>query len=294
MDGILPPIFKASIEDQKVLCSEGKTQNPRFWKAMMSDHIDEKIQSSGLDGLDIDIYKNLVVTLSYLEIYHEGSVRSKAMGYVYANASHHLGRLVRYSYWKKFKDFPLGKQDIALISGDLLGSSLRIIPGPLAHLLMEHSLDLYKNLSWSLGAESVCGRDYVLKMLENNYPLLREAYTATSLTLFMKHFVEYEQTHLNETMYQVPLIRIPAGLGVLDKMRFIPFNGEKQLSFYEWCKETKCKTTSLDLKNRVKFDQLVIEHEVLNYTDEAGERLIRSQIVEVSNFILEDFDLLVD
>lgn len=294
MNGVLPPVFEASIEEQKELCSEGKTQNPEFWKAMMAGHIDEMIKASELDGLYKDIFKNLVVTLSYLEIYREGSSRTRAMGYVYANASHHLGRLVRYSYWKKFKDFPLGKQDIALISGDLLGTSLRIIPGPLAHLLMDHSLDLYKNLSWSLGAETLCGRDYVLKMFGNNYPLLSKAYTATSLTVFMKHFVEYEQTYLNETMYQVPMIKIPAGLGVLDKMRFIPFNGEKQTSFYDWCKETKCKTTSLDLNNRVKFDQLVIEHELINYKDEAAERLIGSQIVEVADFILKDFELLVD
>lgn len=260
----------------------------------MADHIDEKIESSDLDGLYKDIFKNLVVTLSYLEIYREGSVRTRASGYVYANASHHLGRLARYSYWKKFKDFPLGKQDIGLISGDLLASSLRIIPGPLAHLLMEHSLDLYKNLSWSLGAEKLCGRDYVLKMLGSDYPILREAYTATSLTVFMKHFVEYEQTYLHETMYQVPLIKIPAGLGVLDKMRFITFNGEKQTSFYDWCKQTNCRTTSLDLKNRVKFDQLMIEHELLNYMDEAEERLIRSQMSEVTDFILKDFNLLID
>lgn len=277
-----------------MLCSEGKTQNPRFWKAMMADHIDEKIESADLNGLYKDIFKNLIVTLSYLEIYQQGSSRTKAMGYVYANASHHLGRLVRYSYWKKNPDFSLGKQDIALISGDLLTSSLRIIPGPLAHLLMAHSLDLYKNLSWSLGAESLCGKDYVLKMLGNKYPLLSEAYTATSLTVFMKRFVEYEQTYLDKTMYQVPLIKIPAGLGVLDKMRFIPFNGEKHLSFYEWCKMTGCKTTSLDLGNRVKFDHLVIESELIRYKDEISERLIRSQIVEVADFILKDFTLLVD
>lgn len=290
MNGILPPIFEASNEEQNTLCSEGKTQNPEFWKALMSHHIDDLIRSKNLNGLDKDVFKNLAVTLSYLEIYRDGPLRIRTMGYVYANASHHLGRLVRFSYWKKFGDFPLGKQDQALISGDILGSTLRVLPGPLARILMDHSLDLYKNLSWSLGAEKLCGSDYVLNMLGNNYPILTKAYTATTLTSFMKHFVEYEQTYLDETMYKAPAVKIPASMGVLDKMRFIPFNGEKQLSFFEWCRQTTCRKTSLNLKNRIKFDQLVIGDEILNFGQDMGERLKNSQIEEVADFILKNLE----
>jgi hypothetical protein len=286
VDEILPPIFKASISEQKTFCSEEKSHNSEFWLDLMGDHIDSVIKNPKYKKIDPEVVKNLFVTLSYLEIYREGPLRIRFMGLVYANASHHLGRLVRYSYWQKYPDSPLKKADKELISGEILGTSLRFLSGPIAKLLMNHSLDLYKNLSWGLGAERICGKDYVLGMLERKHLKLYRAFSASFLTDFMKHFVDYEQSYLQETMYQVPMINLPAGLGVLDKMRFIPFNGEKQLSFYEWCKELDCRTSSLNLENRVRFDQQVIEEEMSFFEAQTSERLKNAQIEELAQFIL--------
>ncbi|WPU66763.1 hypothetical protein [Peredibacter starrii] len=167
---------------------------------------------------------------------------------------------------------------------------------------MSHSLDLYKVLSWSLAARSHCGPTYVNELLkdEENYRfpglisfrydqlvrLLKSAHQEASPSAFMKKFVSYEQTYLQYTMYAMPDIRVPTAIGVLDKMRFIPFNGEKQMSFYEWCNEKNCASTSLDLKNRVYFDRYSITPEIQLMSE---SRIHNSGIGEVSNFILNDY-----
>jgi hypothetical protein len=110
----------------------------------------------------------------------------------------------------------------------------------------------------------------------------------------MKEFVEYEKTYLDHTMYRIPLINIPAVWEIRIRCAFIPFNAEKTLSFYDCCRNCNCKNKSLDLKKRIKFDQLAIERELVKYEREASERLNRSQIVDVSEFIIRDFDLLMD
>ena len=49
----------------------------------------------------LETAQNSFVTQSYLEIFKrtEHMNGPKFMGYIYANASHHLGRLVRYNAW---------------------------------------------------------------------------------------------------------------------------------------------------------------------------------------------------
>ncbi len=83
-------------------------------------------------------------------------------------------------------------------------------------------------------------------MLERKHLKLSKAISASFLTDVMKHFVDYEQSYLQETIYQVPILNLPPGFGILDKRRFIPFNGEKEMD---------CRTSSLNLENRVRSDQ---------------------------------------
>ncbi|WP_408095749.1 hypothetical protein ACJVC5_11950 [Peredibacter sp. HCB2-198] len=284
-------------------CQSSEVKKNSFWFELTSKHIDELIRASDVSGLDEDILKNQLVTLSYLEIFKTSQNSSSiSMGYIYANASHHLGRLVRYHYWEAHPHEALGHIDRSLISGDLLGTAVRTFPVTLSRRLMSHSLDLYKTLSWSLVARSHCGKNHVTDLMENGGPvtflglssakydqvfrLLKSAHLESDPVLFMKKFVAYEQTYLQHTMYSMPDIRLPTSIGMLDKMRFIPFNGEKQKSFYEWCGERDCDTTSLDLKNRVHFDQDSIAPEFSLISE---DRLKNARIEEVINFILNGY-----
>ena len=285
-------------------CSSPEAQTISYWENLTSSQIDAYINSAQLDGIDLDVFKNQIVSLSYLELFKTSQINSgsRLMGYVYANASHHLGRLVRYHYWEDFQNEPLAIRDRSLITGDLLGSTVRTFPLTLSRRLMAHSLALYKTLAWSLTAESKCGQKFVQNLLDHGgtaafknlpsskhvevFSLLREAFQANNLTTFMRKFVAFEQTYLQYTMYSMPDIRVPTSLGMLDKMRFIPFNGEKQMSFFEWCANSKCGSTSLDLKKRISFDQAVITNElpVMN-----PMRLKRTEILNVARFIFKGY-----
>lgn len=286
-----------------ISCESRETKRISFWFELMANRIDGLIQASDVSGIDQDVLKNQLITLSYLELFKTSQNNStKFMSYVYANASHHLGRLVRYHYWENYPSEELGELDRTLISGDLLGTVVRTFPATLSRRLMSHSLDLYKVLSWSLAARSHCGADYVNELLQNGgeytFPglmpfryaqvirLLKSSHQESVPDAFMKKFVSYEQTYLQYTMYSLPDIRVPTAVGMLDKMRFIPFNGEKQKSFHEWCAENKCHSTSLDLKNRVYFDRDSILPEI---SIMSMERLKNAKIFEVTDFILNNY-----
>lgn len=114
-------------------------------------------------------------------------------------------------------------------------------------------------------------------MLERKHLKLSRAFSASFLTDFMKHFVDYEQSYLQETIYRLPILNLPPGLGVLNKRRFIPFNGEKEMD---------CRTSSLNLENRVRFNQQVIKEEMSFFGTQTSERLKNAQIEEVPPFIL--------
>ena len=269
-------------------CQDSKTRDLDFWSVRVNEEIDRLIQESHLKGVDLDILRNQLVTMSYLELSEK-----HPMGYVYAHASHHLGRLVRYPYWSKKKETPLSKKDVEMISGNLLGSAVRLFPATLSKKLMAHSLDLYKTLAPSLIAEAVCGKAHVQLMLVNHHEsLLKEAYNTSDKLEFMKRFVTFEQTYLQKTMYSMPDIGIPGLIGMLDKMRFIPFNGERHTSFYEWCQTNKCRKTSQDLNLRVKFDQEVIASEFIltNWNPQKfKERAKSADIEQINNVIMKDF-----
>lgn len=286
---LLPALFKASSPEQSRYCASPSLHKSSQWKKLMGNHIDSLVKKSGLTGIDLDIYKNQLVTLSYLELHQSENPFVHMMGYVYGNASHHLGRLVRFHYWQKFPEEELGKIDQMLISGNILGTTVRMFPLTLSKKLMSHSLELYKTLSWGLGAASICGMDYVRKMIRDESPELVKAFDARNEQEFAWEFVAFEQKFLQKTMYQEPLIKVPASLGVLDKMRFIPFNGIKTLSFFEWCERTDCKKTSLDLETRIEFDREIISDEIRNHSTEIKLRLKNSGIKNVSRFILDDY-----
>ena len=286
-----------------ISCESSRTKQVSFWFDLMANRIDGLIQASNVQGTDKDILKNQLVSLSYLELFKTSQNDSTTlMSYVYSNASHHLGRLVRYHFWENYPTEELGEIDRSLISGELLGAAVRNFPKFLSQRLMSHSLDLYKVLSWSLVARSHCGPGYVNDLLKDtgnhHFPglmpfrynqlirLLKSAHQEATPAAFMKKFVAYEQTYLQYTMYSLPDIRVPTAIGVLDKMRFIPFNGEKQKSFYEWCNEKNCGSTSLDLKNRVYFDRDAITPEIALMSE---SRIRNSGILEVTHFILNSY-----
>ncbi len=305
----MPDIFYDAPEEQELFCSSSEN-NANIWFDLMSSHIDKLLTQYELNSFDHDVLKNQLVTLSYLELSRRSQGQESSMTYVYANASHHLGRLVRYYFWERFPDESIGLEDKSLISGEILGTAVRNVPRYLAKNLMHHSVFLYKTLSWSLGASVICGRDVVVKILKDSknsdfkkifphLPLLkqkelmkrlRKAYAATTSEEFISSFVAFEQTYLQDTMYASPEIRLTTSLGILDKMRFIPFNGERNLSYYEWCKERNCRKTSLNLEHRILFDQTVILKEIGLVSDDQqmmNERIEKSGLLEVSDFVLD-------
>ena len=278
----------------------------------MSSHMDKLLTQHELNDFDHDVLKNQLVTQSYLEFSLRSQGQESSMTYVYANASHHLGRLIRYHYWERFPHESIGQEDRSYISGELLGTAVRNVPRFLAKTLMAHSLFLYKTLSWSLGASVICGQDAAARMLKSttnkqvlsqifpHYPprkqkelmnRLRKAFTAKTPAEFISGFVAFEQAYLQDTMYAAPEVSLPSSLGILDKMRFIPFNGERGLSYYDWCKALKCRKTSFNLEHRILFDQTVILKEInLTKGDHQlmDERIQRTRLNEVSDFILNN------
>lgn len=271
---VLPPIFYATRAEQASYCTSPEVQQISHWSKLMGERFDEELDRLDLKGLKKDVYRNQLVTLSYLSIFEQtGSL----MGYVYANASHHLGRLVRDAYWSQLSSpeaRELARADRALIRGATLGRVADVFPRTLSSRLMFHSVQLYKTLSWSLAADALCGRDFVLQLLDTDatgslpglptarYPqhllLLRLAFASDDLT---REFVAFEQSFLQYTMYQDFLVGSAAKARILDPMRFISFNGEKHLAFDEWCRDTQCQKTSFDLAARTRFDQTVIQQE---------------------------------
>lgn len=308
---VLPDIFKIDAQSRPEFCSSPEASSSTFWFNLMASHIDEMVRLSETIGIEKDVLTNQLVTLSYLELSKQHQNHIRAMGYVYANASHHLGRLVRFHYWQRYKELPIARTDQSLIHGTILGSTVRTFPLMLSKRLMTHSLDLYKTLSWSLGASALCGKNLVRDLLKGIsseelaqvFPGLRKskrgevlkqlkaAFQAKELERFIKNFVAFEQTYLQYTMYAIPEVKIPTALGVLDKMRFIPFNGEKSTSFHTWCRSNNCKKTSLDLAQRILFDQTVIQQEIASTQNDPillQKRIRRSQIQEVAFFVLND------
>lgn len=269
---LLPEIFYAPPEEQTLFCKNSQFKSELFWRKQMSEHI------NSLVSFQDEAVQNSYVTLSYLELFkHSTDPHSAFMNYVYANASHHLGRLVRYKIWPY--QHPLKLEDQALVKGDVLKSLARNAHDQLSSGLMKHSLSLYKELSWSLGAASLCGARYSLDIVHDEN--LQRAYRSSSAVEFVRSFIRYEQTYLQRTMYQDFFIAGITRSKILDEMRFISFNGEENESFLAWCSRTRCRTSSHHLENRIAFDVDAVMSELNIVSDKRDEMFSRVEEAKV-------------
>lgn len=256
--GILPEIFYRSENDQRAFCDDKSFQNEQFWRKLMDKKVTQEINQRS------QVIQNALVSLSYLDLFQIPSQHSpsKFMGYVYANASHHLGRLVRYTRWPDHH--PLKKADQKLVKGLALRIAASAASQGLSERLMVHSLDLYKELSWSLASATLCGQQYTLSIVQDQN--LKDAFSAESISDFITPFVTYEQTYLQRKMYSDWMIGNAARSKMLDEMRFISFNGQEHLSFADWCDARNCETSSFDLSNRIEYDVFAIKNELEHET----------------------------
>lgn len=301
---ILPTIFYRPPLEQKAFCES--TTRASDWYRLMARQISAHPKVLNSHGLKKDVMRNLLVTWSYSEFLRLAQAQKNlglqsvgVMGHVYANASHHLGRLVRFKYWDQLPQMTtretIKESDRGMVSGGLLGRAVETMPELLSYRLMKHSLDLYETLSWVLGSAMLCGSQYTLKLVEDyqfssweNCDILpgleglalqlqalehlkgalrviqsKRILGRAQLQEFASAFVMFEQFYLQHTMYNQLDVRLSASLGLLDRMRFIPFDGVKSLSFKDWCEsQAKCWGSSINLAARVRFDQIVIGQEI--------------------------------
>lgn len=252
--GILPEIFYQNEAEQKSFCENKTFQNELYWRNLVGTQITTQINNRA------QVIQNALVSLSYLELFQMNSNYNPAryMGYIYANASHHLGRLIRYNKWPE--KHPFAKDDRKLVKGLALRIAAGTASQELSARLMSHSLILYKELSWSLAAASLCGPQYTQSIVQDKN--LQEAYKAETIVDFIAPFVTYEQTFLQENMYSDWIIGNAAKSKMLDEMRFISFNGEEHAAFASWCESRTCETSSFDLRNRISYDVYTIKEEL--------------------------------
>ena len=133
---VLPEIFYSTRAEQARHCSSAEAQTISHWSALMGQQFDKELNRLELRGLKQDVYRNQLVTLSYLNLFEQSG---SLMGYVYANASHHLGRLVRDAYWSELSTTEardLARADRALIRrvyqepSISFRDNLRLFPNP--------------------------------------------------------------------------------------------------------------------------------------------------------------------
>lgn len=279
--GILPDIFYQSETQQKTFCASDAFRNELYWRNLVTAKITKEINNRA------EVVQNALVSLSYLELFQVNSRYNPArfMGYVYANASHHLGRLIRYNKWPE--KHPLAKDDKKLVKG----IALRIAAGTASHelssRLMSHSLVLYKELSWSLASATLCGPEYALSIVHDQN--LVDAYRSESILDFVSSFITYEQTFLQENMYSDFLIGSAARSKILDEMRFISFNGEEHPAFAQWCEAKRCETSSFDLPNRIAYDIHAVREELkllARRMESLRKRVINARIISTAEVFL--------
>lgn len=259
---VLPDVFYTSTKYKKSFCQRDEFRNEHYWRTLVSQKIDALIKYAP------EVTRNSYVSLSYYEMFRTSTdfMPAKFMTYVYANASHHLGRLVRFNKWPP--GHPLAERDRELVKGEALRLAAQNVSHELSRRLMLHSLALYKELAWSLASASVCGAEYTLSFVRDSD--LEEAFRSKTVRGFIKPFVTYEQTYLQERMYSDFLIGSSARMKVLDDMRFISFNGEATESFRSWCERRDCRTSSYDLENRILFDT----YSILKETTHVSENIL--------------------
>jgi len=274
------------------ICLDPAAQKTSFWYQKTEQKIDEAIFDTRTDGLKHQVTRNMLVTQSYLHFFQSQNQHVSLMGYVYAQASHHLGRLVRYKFWEQVADSNDWKKlDYSLIQGRALERTVSSFPQLLSTRLMDFSLDLYKTLATQLNILNSCGAAFALKLTHE--PHLKLAYSSQSISDFMRHFVAFEQSYLQKTMYAQLDIMIATKSGMLDAMRFIPFNGEKTMSFAQWREHEGFKGTSYNLAQRIRFDQMVIRLELTAsqmQLSQMQKRLRHSRLKEMLLFLIGSLD----
>lgn len=275
------------------LCLDPAAQKTSFWYLQTAQKIDDEILDSRADGLKHQVVRNTLVTKSYLDFFQSTQNQHvRLMGYVYAQASHHLGRLVRYKYWQQISDSHEWKElDYSLIQGRALERIVATFPQVLSSRLMDFSLDLYKTLATQLNILNSCGAAFASRLTQDSD--LKLAYASNTTAEFMRHFVAYEQSYLQKTMYAQLDIMIATKSGMLDAMRFIPFNGEKTMSFAQWREHEGFKGTSYNLAQRIRFDQMVIRLELMAsemQLSQMKKRLRHSRLKEMLLFLIGSLD----
>src|SRR5690606_38882051 len=97
--------------------------------------------------------------------------------------------------------------------------AVKSFPHLLPTKLMHYSLELYKTLAPPLLVISTCGKAQLLKLTDDLN--LKNALEQQDALSFAEHFIAFEQTYLQNTMYRDFTIAAAAKTGVLDQMRFI-------------------------------------------------------------------------
>src|SRR5690606_25591872 len=140
---------------------------------------------------------------------------------------------IRYNKWPE--NHPLKNWDLSFVEGQHLRGLAQSTNYSLSPMLMKHSVNLYKEIAWPFASASMCGMNYTKAIVKDKN--LIKAFASKALSDFVRYYVTYEQTYLQSAMYEEFLIKLSAKSTVLDQMRYMPFNGQKQTNFYEWCEE---------------------------------------------------------
>ncbi|MAZ48649.1 MAG: hypothetical protein CME65_08795 [Halobacteriovoraceae bacterium] len=234
------------------------------WKNYIRNQLDSKVSNSGLKNNEAVL--NALITESYANLISEENELNELnlIGYFYSHASFHLGRIARYRFWPKGDQ--RGVEDKNQITGRALRRILSINSSFASKKLMHYSEKLYYHLTWSLVAYKECGLEYTLARVRDEN--LYEFYQSSFWPIKLEAFVTYEQSFLQENLYQDNWVAPLVKLGVIDEMRWIPFPGERGQNFKQWCELSKCRKSSFDLALRIKFDTETLLKEVERIEDQ--------------------------
>ncbi|MBD64658.1 MAG: hypothetical protein CME62_05600 [Halobacteriovoraceae bacterium] len=259
-------------------------QNKEFWINQAIIKLEDKLQTHNL--VPNPHNTNYTITELYSELRDETHELNNhnLISYIYTHASFHLGRITRYPYWPKKNQ--LAKQDKALIFGKSLNLLLKVQAKKIAENLMLYSEDLFYQLYWPLLGEKNCGAKFMLSFIQDDH--LKLFFTSEDPKEKMKNFITFEQTYLQETMYESSLIKPIVKLGTIDKMRWIPFAGKIWPNFHSWCESVRCRNTSYDLNDRISYDFFSISSEIDHILKEGLEQRWKlSQALFVNNAFLK-------
>ncbi len=232
----------------------------RDWRRTRSEEFSSASMPRTLGG---QVLRNRRITASYARLSREAQHPFvRVMSELYAEASHQLGRVVRAQYWKRARvlDEDIVRFDLSFLRGRPLTQLSALFPLTTALKLLDASEDLHHELTAFLVALDRCGEAHVATLVRDAD--LRASLAARSPREALQSFVSYEQRYLQKTLYADWQIATLTRQGVIDPMRFIPFGGEMPEAFDQWCRRVQCGTTSLDLRNRIRYDRELLTPEI--------------------------------